>query len=424
MASLFEARKALLKRQVLLESFHSVNYDLVDSDAEREAEAAFGKCLRDDTCIDTGVDFLQHDRDAMDRSLVLKVIKAMPKGAMLHTHGIATGSFETMVGILKRSPCVCMLDDPSQSNHGEIRSFGRAEREALGPAWKSLKDLEDEKILGLIRVPPSATREERWPEFIKCWERVKELSKTITTWKGKGSYFWSMLERLLETGITYVEIKTVLQHEWVLPSEDGSVVDRTAEVDQFVETFVSTVDLFKSEHPTFVGAKIVWCSIKVFEPAEIAANVEVVLRLERDFPGAIAGYDLVGHEDTLDTIEKYSEALASYRDRGGRLLLHAGETVDPHGEQLYDAIALDSERIGHAFSLPKHPSLVRIVREKGITVECCPISNQVLGLVADMKNHTGHIMVNSGLKLTISSDDAAMFGYDDVSYDWALVAKA
>ena len=47
---------------------------------------------------------------------------------------------------------------------------------------------------------------------------------------------------------------------------------------------------------------------------------------------------------------------------------------------LFDAVLLGTRRIGHAFSLHKHPLLVDMVKEKKILVESCPISNEVLRL--------------------------------------------
>jgi len=58
-------------------------------------------------------------------------------------------------------------------------------------------------------------------------------------------------------------------------------------------------------------------------------------------------------------------------------ILHAGETLgdgDEVDNNLYDALLLDTKRIGHGFSLIKHPLLMDICKARGITLELCPIS--------------------------------------------------
>ena len=54
-------------------------------------------------------------------------------------------------------------------------------------------------------------------------------------------------------------------------------------------------------------------------------------------------------------------------------VFHAGETCADGGQidgNLYDAILLDTKRIGHGFSLYKHPELMKLCRERKIC-ECC-----------------------------------------------------
>ena len=46
-------------------------------------------------------------------------------------------------------------------------------------------------------------------------------------------------------------------------------------------------------------------------------------------------------------------------------------------ENLIDAIMLNTTRIGHGYAIVKHPALEKIIKEKDIALEVCPVSNQV-----------------------------------------------
>ena len=93
---------------------------------------------------------------------------------------------------------------------------------------------------------------------------------------------------------------------------------------------------------------------------------------------------------------------------------HAGECLgdgDETDQNLFDAILLGTRRIGHGFSLYKHPLLMEMVKTKGILIESCPISNEVLRLTSSIKSHPLPALLARGIPCALSNDDPAILGH-------------
>jgi adenosine deaminase CECR1 len=101
-------------------------------------------------------------------------------------------------------------------------------------------------------------------------------------------------------------------------------------------------------------------------------------------------------------------------------LFHAGETLldmggsdDPENSNLFDSVVHNSKRIGHGFALMKHPVLIehfkRTKNRKGICVELCPISNELLHLCRNIKEHPFSQILAAGIPCSINSDNPSLF---------------
>ena len=93
---------------------------------------------------------------------------------------------------------------------------------------------------------------------------------------------------------------------------------------------------------------------------------------------------------------------------------------------LLDALLLNTTRIGHGYALSKHPVLWKTVQKRDIAIEISPISNQVLHLVADLRNHPASFYISNNIPIVICSDDPGFWDAKGLSYDfyYALMSLA
>lgn len=136
------------------------------------------------------------------------------------------------------------------------------------------------------------------------------------------------------------------------------------------------------------------------------------------------GFDLVGAEDRPNPISFYRDELLSFIKTCEKLdikipfMFHAGETLldtggtkDPENSNLYESVLLHAKRVGHGFALPKHPKLIERFKKQNICIEICPVSNELLHLCRNVKEHPYPEILAAGIPCTINADNPALFGY-------------
>jgi adenosine deaminase len=120
----------------------------------------------------------------------------------------------------------------------------------------------------------------------------------------------------------------------------------------------------------------------------------------------LVGFGLGGTE-VGNPASRYADVFRWARDAGGRLTLHAGETVGP--ESVRDALAVGAERIGHGVRASEDPELVAELAARGVVLEVSPTSNVRLGVYPDYAAHPFRQLHEAGVPVTINSDDPPMF---------------
>ncbi|KAJ3880680.1 hypothetical protein F5051DRAFT_480111 [Lentinula edodes] len=239
-------------------------------------------------------------------------------------------------------------------------------------------------------------------------------------------------------GISYVEPRiNFLRDAIPFIAEDGQ---RQLAHREVLKDFEDVVGEVKAElkangrEDDFIAAKIIYSTIRFITPAELEWYLRDCIALKKEFPHLIAGFDLVGDENVLKPLTYYLEPLLKFREMQKEagvseipFIFHGGETLGDGTEadmNLYDAILLGTKRIGHGFSLVKHPKLIELCKEREIAVEVCPISNEILRLTSSMHMHPLPVLLNQGVPVALCSDDPSVFGNMGLTFDYFQVLAA
>lgn len=107
--------------------------------------------------------------------------------------------------------------------------------------------------------------------------------------------------------------------------------------------------------------------------------------------------------------EKFARVFAAAKERGLKLVAHAGEEGPPdYVHQALDILKID--RLDHGNRSLEDQKLVAQLARRAMTLTVCPLSNLKLCVVKDMADHPLPEMLRQGLRATINSDDPAYFG--------------
>lgn len=278
----------------------------------------------------------QHFFDVMDQiraSKLFKIIRRMPKGGILHAHDTALASVDFLVSLTYR-PDLWQCTDPLT---GTIVGF-RFARQAPAPMatgkdadtqWSRTADERAKrgadsfdryvrKHFTLRTENPSVAYKDTndvWNKFMSLFILVEPLVTYVPVWR---DYYRQSLKEALEDNVQYVEFRGLLPPVYDL---DGNRYEKT----DIVQMYVDVLAEFKRENPSFIGSKFVYAPLKAVPNSTFEEYVTIIKQLQSRFPDFMAGFDLVGQEDTGRTLISFAELLLQLPE-DIKFFFHAGET--------------------------------------------------------------------------------------------------
>ncbi|RPD64538.1 Metallo-dependent hydrolase [Lentinus tigrinus ALCF2SS1-7] len=403
-------------------------------------------------------------RETIVKTKLFEIASKMPKGALLHAHLDAMVNARVLLHIALKYPAIhvrttekltagnvkatlpefCPLPEREWTSVKSLTGSGyepgtwvplTSAREAFG--FGGPEGFDDWVVAALTINPSEAyvthnTTDKIWKKFGTTFMVARGMSRYFPVYE---DYVREFFRSSVEDGISYIESRMPLWYKYMIGPDGQENVPHREWLLAYDRVMKEVKEEFAKQGraDAFIGSKIIYCTKRDATCEELEWYLEDCIALKQEFPHLICGFDLVGHEDPLKPLVYYIEPFKRFVQRQKEVdvdipfIFHAGETLGdgtPADMNLYDAILLGTKRIGHGFSLVKHPRIMEICREREIAVEVCPISNEILRYTGSMPMHPLPVLMNQGIHVALSSDDPAMFGNMGLSFDFFQVLVA
>lgn len=263
--------------------------------------------------------------DTIRATPLFQIVKRMPKGGNLHGHDTAMTSIDYLVS-LTHSANLWQCSDVQTERITGFR-FATEQPTIDDCVWQLTADVRRrigaETFDAFVRTHftvrtshPATDANVWWRSFEAIFALIGSLVTYAPVWR---DYYRQVLQEALADNVQYVEFRSVLPSLYEL---DGTVITNRT---QIVQMYVDVLAEFGAANPAFIGSKMVYAPHRDVSNATIDEYMAEVQRLQAAFPRFVAGFDLVGQEDTGRTLLSVAEWLLRLPE-SVRFYFHAGET--------------------------------------------------------------------------------------------------
>ncbi|KAF3356094.1 Putative pectine lyase F [Verticillium dahliae VDG1] len=375
----------LAQRQHMIDKEHSLRHDhafrqrasplakraarIVQNVRERELKTIWKHETRND--IFGGMSF-SRARDTIHQTTLWKIVQRLPKGSLLHAHFEAMVDMPWLVDEAFKYPGLAIFSDkPLVDEHARASAFIEFqyvpdlasevhhqlfEADYVPGSYVPLRQAARDfpggdaafKAYLLSRITVTDEESTEYHSGIDdVWQKFASIFPVLNGIVFYEPIFRTMLRRTLEhlllDGIQYIDLRIAFLFKWTRQSgEPGHVKD-------LIRTFQDILESFQAapEGRKLWGGRIIWTTLRSMPPAAIEASMKQCMALKKKYP-ALLWFRAACDGQGLDL----------------PFFFHAGEVLgdgDAHDLNVVDAVLLGTKRIGHGYSLHKHPETMRRV---------------------------------------------------------------
>lgn len=384
-------------------------------------------------------------KQRMETTKSWQIIRRMPKGALLHAHFDAMIDVDWLIDQALTTDGMTIRADqglttetrtlgsikfqyapslPAENTSIWSKTYQANQLVSLRLAASSFPDGGLEGFKAWLKGRCTITAEESldhhhgldaiWEKFKSCFPVLNSMIFYEPIFRASMQH---LLRQLADDGLRWVDFRMAFLFDY---QREGCEKTETG-YKEFFRVFGEEVKKFQAteagEH--FWGCRFIWTPLRSFGSKQMVDSMKECIAIKQTFPDLIAGFDVVGQEDMGRPLADLTPEFFWFRKRCMEsgvdipFFFHAGECLgdgDDTDQNLFDAILLGTRRIGHGFSLYKHPLLIEMVKQKKILVESCLISNEVLRLTSSIKGHPAPALLSRGVAVALCNDDPAILG--------------
>ena len=242
--------------------------------------------------------------------------------------------------------------------------------------------------------------ESNFNEFIYAYDVVANLIKS------PDDYYLitkDYLSRNAAQGMIYCEIITSAYHLCFDEKADCFDGDKYNLLMCGIEKAINEVKA-ETGLETYLHA----CGVRHLDFKSMLASAQFVKENPRS---SVVGFNIAGNE-MAGKFSDFNELHSVVADIPLPKSYHAGEICGP--ESMLDALACGAARIGHGIACIEDEQLIAKLINDNILLEIAPTSNRILvpKLKQEMLNHPIRKIYDAGVRLSINTDDAGLFGTD------------
>ncbi|PYH35049.1 putative CECR1 family adenosine deaminase [Aspergillus neoniger CBS 115656] len=376
------------------------------------------------------------DWDRVQKTKLWRIIKAMPKGSLLHAPLHAMINADFLINVAFTTPGLCVFATQPLLSQDDLDEKLFAFQYSLAAS----KDLEDRPTVWSSAYEPSSPiplrkaassfpygGENGFRDWLRSrcipqagranyHSRVMPIVNSLLSYEPiLRACLRHVFARLWSDGIKYVEFRTTFTFPY---RKEGKDIPEEGHSD-WCHVFQEELARFQGtqEGQGFYGARIIWACPRSLSKRDIVENMKDCILAKYDYPDTICGFDMIVDKDDQHSLTDLVPILFWFRKECSAegldisFCFHAGESLRTGGDQgLFDAILLGARRICQGLSLSQHPLLIELIKEKKILIECSPLSDEILGLTDSIQTHPLPVLLARGVPVSLGINAPGLLG--------------